>query len=431
MHVPTSRRRTHVVLALVALIVITGQFLLLAERARTAPVDQSEPPNLLKDMIAYQASLRNESWGGNFQASLGNATDGGVRSLDDLDAVLANAADVSRTVILIPFNEAYIEIASNLICSIQRIERRESVHLPVVYWPLDNVAYLWAQQKKLGAILYDSALFSVDDHVGYADAEEQDGKHPSFFKMMRERGKMFRRIVHDLGYNMLFLDADVVLLANPLNLLRWDSSVEIQIDAWDESHVLMEEVEPAPGPEEVKQPQLSVEANHARAMRGPANPKSIPYFRPESSYAHASAVTGSSGVFFLRADDGGRFVARELDRLLRERGDDLDDQQALNVILSKHAWPRNLAPLSQASYVGNGTERVLTMRYLPQYATVSGPVFFKYREGYLRVKGEKGLPEPTLVHANGVENKKAALQKHKLWYIHTYLGCINVLGMYF
>ncbi|KAJ3148336.1 hypothetical protein HK101_002155 [Irineochytrium annulatum] len=384
------------------------------------PGDTSASMRLSQAAIEYQVSLR------------ANASDFGL-SLDELDGILAGVADANRTVMLVPFNYAFIHILANLLCSIQRMETANgsAMGLPLVFWPLDKEAQRWSERANIGPILYDESLFSVSDNVEYSGSD----KTTPYFLMMRERGKMFRRIVHDLGYNVFFLDSDIVLLGNPLDLLRWDSSVEIQIDAINSGQAHMIEVVPAPGPEEVKEPEESAEAGRMRILSGPANPKPIPFFRPESSYGHAGwDVIGCAGVFFIRSDEGGRFVARELERILAERAD-VDDQQALNIILKENGWPRNLAPLRR---VGNreganyeGEERVLTYRYLPQYATPNGHVFFEAHAEYERVKKEMGAPEPTLVHANGRHDKEAAFREHRLWYLHERQCLWNITSRFF
>ncbi|KAJ3158208.1 hypothetical protein HK101_001374 [Irineochytrium annulatum] len=382
---PPIHRRRAVAVALA--VILTLQFYLLAPGRESgerswATADVALPPQAVK----YQESLsRNQS---------------GI-SLSALDTLLAGAADANRTIVLLPFNDAYKAVLSNLLCSIRRVEAAESVKLPLVFWPLDEDARKWAQSTGLGPILYDDTLFSVNEWVGYS----HDGKKSPYFQMMRERGKMFRKIVHDLGYNIFFLDSDVVVLRNPLSLLRWDSTVEIQVDAWAEDQVVMEEVEPMPGPEEVMQPLETVEGRLAKVMAGPANPKPIPFFRPESEYVNDRTPTACAGAFFLRADEGGRWAAREMERILAER-DDVDDQEALNIILHDNAWPRNLAPRNRSAEELAERSRFLTYRYMKQHEAVNGHVFFAFREAYLWFKKRKGLPEPALVHANGVTDKR-------------------------
>ncbi len=47
--------------------------------------------------------------------------------------------------------------------------------------------------------------------------------------MMRERGSVFRKIVNDYGYNMFFLDADIVVLDDLFTLLKPDPELTVQI----------------------------------------------------------------------------------------------------------------------------------------------------------------------------------------------------------
>ncbi|KAJ3165980.1 hypothetical protein HK101_012048 [Irineochytrium annulatum] len=407
----TDRRRTaQVLLSICGLIILSAQFMLLLPRLHDSTrIDLSSDDAAL----AYQASLRLES------------SRFGI-SFDELDNLLGGAADANRTIILIPFNAAYTGITENLICSIRRLEYKQSTRLPIVYWPLDEGAYRWAKGKGLKSVLYDDSLYSVSKFVGY----DHDGKTSPYFRMMRERGKMFRRIVHDLGYNMFFLDADMVLLDNPLKLLKWDSSIEIQMDGWNREMVYMPEVPPTPGPKEVPTTQLTPAEQHAKALRGPALPKPIPYFQPESEWIDPAQVVGCAGAFFLRADDGGRFAAKELERLLAEK-DDIDDQQALNVVMAKYAWQRNYSHRNRSIEDIEDHERFLTMRYMPQHRAINGHVFFTFRDDYLRVKAERHLPEPTLIHANGVANKTAAFEGQGLWFLHPRWGCFNIFGIYF
>ncbi|KAJ3144273.1 hypothetical protein HK101_002746 [Irineochytrium annulatum] len=398
----------HTLALLLCTVTLLLQFLVVSSPPRN---DDPLQPFLRADIdlppaaIEYQASLRKGHGNGNASAE----ADGVGITLDQVDAILAEAADVNRTIVLLPYNVAFVDILSNLLCSIRRVEARHNVKLPLVFWPLDEGAYRWSQERRLGSILYDNSLYAVSDFVGYT--ENKDEKRTPYFRMMRERGKMFRKIVHDLGYNMFFIDTDVVLLGNPLDLLRWDSSVEIQVDALG-GQALMEEIESKPGPEEVKLQRESVEAGLVRVLSHPANPSPIPFFRPESSYAYPDKpVIGCAGTFFIRADEGGRHVARELERILAEH-QDIDDQQALNHILYHQGWPRNLAPIDRPEEDVTGkaaSRRVLTYRYLPQYEAVNGHIFFESHGEYERIKREHRMPEPTLVHANGLQNKVTSI----------------------
>ncbi|KAJ3192355.1 hypothetical protein HK101_006698 [Irineochytrium annulatum] len=330
---------------------------------------------------------------------------------DPLDVLLAGAADRNRTIMLVPFNQAYILMMANFVCSIERMQKRENVKLPLVYWPLDSIAFEWAKGRKLEPIFFDKSLFSVIDWVGY----DENGKQSSYFRMMRERGKVFKRIVHDLGYNMFFLDSDIVIMENPLKMVTWDASLEIQIDAWKKDDVYIKSVAPAPGPAEVIRKEMTPAERRADALRGPVRVDPIPYFQPESQPPFSEAITGCAGAFFLKADRGGRYVASQLEQILRERGD-LDDQQALNDIINNKAWIRNLARPYDEERV-NDHPRYFIMRYFNQHRAINGHVFFTFREEYLKAKDEHKIPPPALIHGNGVEKKQESFKKLGLWFL--------------
>ncbi|KAJ3188478.1 hypothetical protein HK101_009153 [Irineochytrium annulatum] len=335
--------------------------------------------------------------------------------------MLAKTADVNRTIVLVPFNQAFLVVMANFICSVDRLAERDGVKLPLVFWPLDQIAYEWAKGKGLHPILYERDLFATMDFVVYGGP-----KDTPYFLMMRERGKVFKRIVHDLGYNMLFLDCDLVLLKNPLDLLAWDSSLEVQIDAWNQGMIYIEAFDPPPGPAEVKQRELSAAERRSEALKAPANPAPIPFFEPDSQWAWPHGhVTACAGAFFLKADEGGRYVAKRIAELLDERTD-VDDQDALNILIAEESWVRNFAPLDRTEAVAlmDQRPRYFTTRYLDQYKAINGHVYFTWSEAYDYYVSTLNLSSPYLVHANGRQDKRGAFKEKNIWFLDDIGQCI-------
>ncbi|KAJ3176955.1 hypothetical protein HK101_010331 [Irineochytrium annulatum] len=333
---------------------------------------------------------------------------------------------------LVPFNQAFVMLMSNLVCSWEKLYVREkgAKRWPVVFWPMDRISYEWAVGRGLEPILHNKSSYGVMEYAGFEKGKSEGD--PGYLRMVRQRSKLIRRIVHDLGYNLFVLDSDSVLLKDPMSLLKWDSTLEIQIDGWDEDFVDIPQLPAPQGPAEIRGKEMTSAEKRAAALAGPAKAPTLSYFRPESSWPHDSAPAGSAGAFFLQANAAGRQLALHLDLLLTSQPT-FDDTKALNLLARDYAWYRNLSPssLSATSPAGsNATKtsldisgRYFTVRFMGEEA-VNGPVFFGPRRKRWDALRENGtVPTPAFVHANGTPNKRWAMRDAGVWLLNGQGDC--------
>ena len=114
-------------------------------------------------------------------------------------------------VIVIPGNQAYIGHVLNLVCSWERIGIQR------------NKILVWALDVETQQALLNRGIWSyVDESLFHETMFLQYGKG-NYFKMMNERPKFFDRLLN-LGVDILFTDADIAIVRNPLphiiNLFR-------------------------------------------------------------------------------------------------------------------------------------------------------------------------------------------------------------------
>lgn len=136
-----------------------------------------------------------------------------VQALRDLMRPIAR----NNTVIVTPVNEGFLVLGLNLHCRLRALGSTN--HL---LWALDR-----ATARELSAQdirhYYDPDLYSVEDYVGYYDSR--------YIQMMAERPLMWWRMLAT-GFDILFLDADVVAFDWPERAFARLADLEIQVDGW-------------------------------------------------------------------------------------------------------------------------------------------------------------------------------------------------------
>jgi len=235
-----------------------------------------------------------------------------------------------------------------------------------MFWALDPSAALYLQDRNY-TMYFNPSYYSNDEFAVYHTEK--------YIKLMAERPKFWRTVLQT-GYDMLFLDSDIIFFKNPQLDLIGDADLEGQIDEFELEQAL------------------------------------DPDFYPEMC----------GGGFFLKSNERSVTFLNELERLLILRPDGIiDDQQAINRIIHN----TTLARIINRKSPSEPDER-LSVRYIPFQQYLNGWLFRSHSYAQILkphkmtyvINGTMETFEPSLVHLNGAnpEGGKLGLMKKFGWW---------------
>lgn len=135
-----------------------------------------------------------------------------VRALRALMSQIA----INNTVIILSTNLGFFNMTLNVLCRLEDLGATN-----VLTWALDEGSANALRQRRL-TYYYDTATFSVSNYTSYFDFD--------YIRMMIERPSVWWRLLAT-GYDLIFIDSDVVLFENPMGLFPRVGDIEGQIDA--------------------------------------------------------------------------------------------------------------------------------------------------------------------------------------------------------
>jgi len=131
-----------------------------------------------------------------------------------LRALMSRIA-VNNTVIIVSTNLGFFNMSLNVLCRLEDLGATN-----VLTWALDEGSAKALRKRSL-PYYYDTATFSVSNYTSYFDF--------GYIRMMIERPSVWWRLLAT-GYDLIFIDSDVVLFENPMGLFPRVADIEGQID---------------------------------------------------------------------------------------------------------------------------------------------------------------------------------------------------------
>lgn len=132
-----------------------------------------------------------------------------------LRALMSRIA-INNTVIIVSTNLGFFNMSLNVLCRLEDLGATN-----VLTWALDEGSAKALRDRSL-PYYYDTATFSVSNYTSYFDFD--------YIRMMIERPSVWWRLLAT-GYDLIFIDSDVVLFENPMGLFPRVGDIEGQIDA--------------------------------------------------------------------------------------------------------------------------------------------------------------------------------------------------------
>lgn len=287
-----------------------------------------------------------------------------------------------KTVIAIPVNESFRRIGLNLACSLKKV----GVH-NFFFWALDKPTEEF--YTKLGYFAFhDDALFGAQHFQIY--------RTESYIKMMQMRPTFFKQII-GLGFDMFFLDADIVVTKNPYEYL------------YSEQHLAEHRIG-----DKVVLPDMEVQVD-LRYFLDSADMKDL------NSKNWAPEACG--GMFLLRATAGSKWYCDTMHQWFQMANNSkLDDQQAMNMliqdqngcVMNDFISPKNVHSCLNASKKDKNPNSLFKTRYLDQISFVNGHLMYGK---FLQLKDKFKTHPLYAFHANGVPTKETFMRLNSLWYL--------------
>src|SRR5271156_2079453 len=130
---------------------------------------------------------------------------------------LISGVAINNTVIIVPANNAFIRQALNFNCRVR------ALGVPnVLFWALDRSSHEILQAYNIRSY-YNPTYFSVSSQEHYHSV--------TYLKMMHQRPRFWRNVMRT-GYNMLFMDADIAVIKDPMSVIVGDADLEGQADEY-------------------------------------------------------------------------------------------------------------------------------------------------------------------------------------------------------
>lgn len=292
---------------------------------------------------------------------------------------LISGMALNNTIIIVPTNLAFARLAINLNCRMRVLGITNAL-----FWALDK-GTVEALQAYSIPVYFNPSFYSNE----YVEYYHSDG----YNQMMRDRPKLWRMVLRT-GYNMLFLDADIALLTDPMAELVQDSDLEGQVDELD----------------------LFLATNEF------TNPQLC------------------GGAFFLKSNERSIRFLDNVEAAIQESWVGLvEDQQAINTIIHNPFYARmvnrfQIEPDGQRKPFGGyqngpGDDR-LTVRFIPTQQYLNGHLWYRYAGhggGRRIVFEDQGGTieefEPALVHLNGLKEKEELLNQSGWWNLQEDMRC--------
>lgn len=326
-----------------------------------------------------QSQSQSDGWPVPFPADALAGHEGDLERVKTLHSIMKPLA-IDNTVIVIPANLGFLDQALSLRCRLISVGGTN-----VLIWALDKET-----TDKMSAMgvphYYDPTLFSVSGAVGYGINNEVKGR------MMSERPRVWWRILAT-GFNMLFLDADVVAFARPEKLLEGGADLEGQLD---------------------------YQAKYGWGLNGVSNESTI-----------------CAGIFWIKSSGKGlKFMDKviksfeietpEKMKVYKERNR-WDDQLALNFIIHDPDVATILNPQPRQSRVSGVSDDKFTIVFSDPMKVMGGTMISRtsitghsYAAEFSFTAKEGEAPtkfQPIVMHLNGYGTKaKVDLMKGKGWW---------------
>jgi Nucleotide-diphospho-sugar transferase len=306
----------------------------------------------------------------------------GIESDDEISYLryLISGMALNNTIIIVPTNLAFARIAINLDCRMRALGITNAL-----FWALDE----WTVDVLQA---YSIPVYFNPSFYSHANAERYHSE--SYNKMMQDRPKLWRMVLRT-GHNMLFLDADIALLTDPMAELVQDADLEGQVDEGD-------------------------------------------FFRATNEYTNPQLC---GGAFFLKSNERSIQFLDQVETAIRESWWGLvEDQQAINTIIHDPSYARMLNrfeidPNGERTPFGghqNGSDDDrLSVRFVPAQGYLNGHLWRGYAGGgggrRIEFKDEGAIFEefePALVHLNGIVEKEALLKTSGWWNLQDDMSCL-------
>jgi hypothetical protein len=276
--------------------------------------------------------------------------------------------------IIVPFNAAWLNIAKHVDCSLKAAGVTK-----VFCWALDEKAETLGRQHGLNTY-YDDRFTSTSDHAGlFSDA---------YLEMMRQIPRFWLDVLN-AGYDMVFLDADIIVLQDPVEYIAKQIAT-IRSKA-DKNVSKLEKIVP----DIIMQ---------------------IDGFGLVSKYDTYFHTEGCAGFFYMRSTNGMKIIMRKLAYLLDHFAEmseskkhvvkkrHWNDQTGLQFLLDKYGVIKSPGG---AWKMPEGKKPLVMLQFFDQFDIANGHVMFHYkRRKAIFATRPKGA-YPVLVHAN--------VQHDKLW----------------
>jgi Nucleotide-diphospho-sugar transferase len=298
---------------------------------------------------------------------------------------LISGLAINNTVIIVPANVGFIAQALNFNCRVRSLGVTN-----VLFWALDETAAEILRSYS-APTYYNPSFFSV------ANLEKYHALN--YNRMMSERPKFWRMVMRT-GYNMLFMDADIAIIRNPIESIVGDADLEGQTDDYS--------------------------------------------VRECNDMDHLPAMC--AGAFFLKSSERSVALLNHMERQLldgrelcehpSEENKDIpracEDQEALNFFIQDRSLSRVVNRNLNDTFSEEQDSR-LTVRFIPVDEYLNGHVLsratlvsdpttmaFKDAEGH---KGEAFIP--AMVHVNGYtgKDKQERLTLHGWWHLNADFTC--------
>jgi len=299
---------------------------------------------------------------------------------------LISGLAINNTVIIVPANVGFIAQALSFNCRVRSLGVTN-----VLFWALDQKAAEILQAYS-APTYYNPSFFSV------ANLEQYHALN--YNRMMSERPKFWRMVMRT-GYNMLFMDADIAVIRNPMESIVGDADLEGQTDDYS-----LRECN---------------DINRRPAM--------------------------CAGAFFLKSNERSVALVNHMERELlqsrelcehpTEENKDIprvcEDQEALNFFIQDMSLSRIVNRELNDPFSEQQPDPRLTVRFIPVGEYINGHVLSKWTAvldpSIMAFKDEEGnLGEhfiPAMVHVNGFagKEKQGRLMIHGWWYLNEDFTC--------
>jgi len=302
---------------------------------------------------------------------------------------LISGVAINKTVIIVPANSAFIRQALNFNCRMRSLGVTN-----VLFWSLDRASHEILQAYNIVSY-YNPTYFSVSGHELYHSV--------TYLKMMHQRPRFWRNVMRT-GYNMLFMDADIAVIKDPMSAIVGDADLEGQVDEFWLGWNLMEE----------RCPRMCAGAFYLKA-----NEKSVAML------------------------DYMERLLSQIDREVCEKPDvtDVDgnrdaiceDQEALNDFVKNRMVARLVNRNVTDTFTFEGEDPRLTVRFVSPFDYLSGHVLslatYVFNSTNLQFHDDAGTPyqnfTPTVVHMNGHRQKEEDMKKFGWWWLNEDLTCAD------